>query len=414
MATKLSSSPNPRDENTENENDNDDDDDNAKKNDQLSAMRNALESSWDGDLMGILPSTPAAGAEASAEAVAAVVKDGVSVVMVNILLPSYDITQGPNSYDEVLMAEFGTALAENLKKVGVASKKSAVLLKNAESERNVKRTLEMKRRRNSENGQEGEEEKKEEESDVDDNESFRRQLQSSWEGKDETEEEDDVDDVDSYRRQLQSSWGGDDDDNTSEKKTPNPTPATTTSSYRIGSLLGEAYISPGPDMFDDVISAVDEYAVRDTDDAIIILSAHGPDSMIAVRRVVAAYGSDRSEKKRPIVLVNCKFETMPVELRTAVMGYSILPLLARQKINEGGFSSQQRQGRGEDDGVTKIVLLRRYPKDWELFVDVSGRGNGFELAGSLEADGIVGSSKTPPMEWVSGCVKRHMDFKYRQ
>jgi hypothetical protein len=52
--------------------------------------------------------------------------------------------------------------------------------------------------------------------------------------------------------------------------------------------------------------------------------------------------------------------------------------------------------------------MRRYPKDWEVYVDADG--NGFELADVAKESQIRGK-KGPPMEWIAGCVKRHMESK---
>jgi hypothetical protein len=57
----------------------------------------------------------------------------------------------------------------------------------------------------------------------------------------------------------------------------------------------------------------------------------------------------------------------------------------------------------------KVVCLRRYPKNWEIFVDV---GNGYELAETVP---INGSNKRGlSMEFIARGVARHLDFVSRR
>ena len=81
-------------------------------NDEFDAMRNMLESSWDATKMGRVPMDATEGAEEAATAVLAAIDQGVEIFLIDLLLPSYDITQGSNLYDEVLGVEYCIALAE--------------------------------------------------------------------------------------------------------------------------------------------------------------------------------------------------------------------------------------------------------------------------------------------------------------
>jgi hypothetical protein len=57
------------------------------------------------------------------------------------------------------------------------------------------------------------------------------------------------------------------------------------------------------------------------------------------------------------------------------------------------------------------VVLRRYPRDWDIFVDVDGN-SGFELVESVPVTSLMGGRrKGPSMEYIAGCVKRHMQLK---
>ena len=114
--------------------------------------------------------------------------------------------------------------------------------------------------------------------------------------------------------------------------------------------------------------------------------------MIAVRSLVAKY---QGQKKS--ILVNCKLEPMPRELRNAETAYSLLPLIAGPKVPEAKQSAEEKPS------PPKIVVLRRYPKDWEVYVDV---GRGFQLAAMTPSDQI--NKRRPPMEWVAGCVQRYL------
>jgi len=151
-------------------------------------------------------------------------------------------------------------------------------------------------------------------------------------------------------------------------------------------------------MFDDVIDAVDAHAVTDSfDDTLIVLSAHTPRDMIAVRRLVARYG----DTKR-ILLVNCKLDPLPRELTSAETVYSILPLVARPTVSQSNLFQNDRTK--SEKPAPKIVVMRRFPRDWEVFVDI---GKGFQFVNSFNAD-VLGK-KGPPMDWIAGCVKRFMD-----
>jgi hypothetical protein len=76
--------------------------------------------------------------------------------------------------------------------------------------------------------------------------------------------------------------------------------------------------------------------------------------------------------------------------------YSILPLIARRAS-------------GTKEAATaspKVVVLRRYPREWEVYVDI---GNGFDLAASVSpADNAMAMRRSPSMEWISSAVKRYL------
>ena len=94
------------------------------------------------------------------------------------------------------------------------------------------------------------------------------------------------------------------------------------------------------------------------------------------------------------ILVNCKLDPIPNELRRGETVYSVLPLLARQK---GGDSNS-------GDGAPKVVVMRRFPAPWEVFVDV---GDGFQLA---ETAPVVSqrTARGPNMSWITNSVQRYL------
>ena len=51
----------------------------------------------------------------------------------------------------------------------------------------------------------------------------------------------------------------------------------------------------------------------------------------------------------------------------------------------------------------KVVVLRRYPSDWEVFVDI---GNGFQLAEKIKAN--LSNKRGLPMNDILDSVKRFL------
>ena len=346
-------------------------------------------------------------------------------MLIDLLLPGYDITQGENLYDEILAVEFCTSLAKHLCDDSNVSPFSAILVRDGKGERLARRVLEA-------NEQKRADEVKTNATDEDDM-TARDEVKQNFDSIESSGVvfEDDldgigssnagfVDDVELIRQQLTSMWNetadlsvnqdseGSEMTATSKDREQRPTSTKNISQlqtpskskcYRIGSLLGDEPISRGPDMFDDVINAVDKHAVQSSDDTIIILSALCQEEMIAVRRIIARY-----EEKKTIILVNCKLNPMPRELLGAEIVYSLLPLVAKTvQSTESIFDKQVSNNKPNP----KVVVLRRYPRDWEVFVDLDG--SGFDLAASVSAEEV--ESKGPSMDWIARCVKRYTASK---
>jgi len=411
----------------------------SSKEDNLEDMRRLLEASWNVDTMGAVPTNPKDAADAAATSIqSAMLDSGESLFFVDLLLPSYDISQGTNMYDEVLAVEFCIALAESLEG------KSCLLVRDEKTRNSVNRVLEARERSSLDEDQEDEElvndDDEEDEEEVeffDDFADFGGPIGGPDAETPSTAQGDVAppttrEDVDSFREQLMDKWDEPITEGTDlfigettekpktadappqkpkeknskppAKKTTKPvTPSSDDRLYRLASLFGDAKISSGPDMIDQVVKAVGENGKPTEDEeTIIILSAVEKDEMIAVRSLVAKY---KGEKK--IVLVNCQLDPLPRELIRANTVYSILPLVARPVVSEQNVFGAEKP---QNEGVTppKVVVMRRYPKDWEVYVDADG--NGFELADVAKASQVRGK-KGPPMEWIAGCVKRHIESK---
>ena len=102
-------------------------------------------------------------------------------------------------------------------------------------------------------------------------------------------------------------------------------------------------------------------------------------------------------------LFNNKLHPLPNELMFAKTCYSVFPLIARS-------STSSLDENGERPSNPKIVLLWRFPRDWEIHIDIN-EGLGFELAGSVPAVDV--GMRGPLMDWIAGCVKQHMQLKFR-
>jgi len=219
-----------------------------------------------------------------------------------------------------------------------------------------------------------------------------------------------VDASDSFRQKLILNWDEGSMESTNQNGSDNESDApeiasssrsTSSSSqppnkkmYRLASLFGNTRINIGPDMATSIVQALRNNALaHDDEDNIIILNSIGKDEMIAVRALVTKYGNVKK-----IIFVNCKFQPLPRELLAAETCYSVLPLMAKKeaKANDGSIDP-------------KVVVLRRYPKDWEIFVDI---GYGYELA---ETVAVNGSNKRGlSMDLVAKGVARHLDFTSRR
>ena len=367
----------------------------ADENDSVDQMRRLLESSWNSDTMGVVPTNADAAASAAAEAIfAAREQQDKQLYMVDILLPQYDIRQGERLYDEVMAVEFCISLAKRLEG------KSAIVVRDQKTLDTVTRILDAREDTDSVAYDE-------EEEDDDDGEGADEAVADVEFYDDfadfgtigaESSSAPSGDDVDSFRDKVASSWDAPPAEKSEMPKLKVPSMAVP-KQHRLTSMLGDATISKGVDMKEDVINAVREHGQpTEEEDTLIILSAASPEELIGIRGLVGKF-----DKTKQIVLVNCQLQPLPRELMSAETVYSVLPLVARPTQSDRDIFDSTKQ----DDEQTppKVVVLRRYPSDWEVFVD---SGSGFELAAT--SPGRKGS-KGPPMTWVADRVKRHLQSR---
>jgi hypothetical protein len=379
-------------------------------NDNLDGLRSLLEASWNVQSMGVVPSSPEQAAEAAASAlISALNRNQVPLFFVDILLPQYDITRGTNLYDEVRAVEFCIALAERLEG------KSQIIVRDSKVLNVVNRIFNAREGYNSKSRDMApsnvepvssrEDARQDSEQNIvvyDDFADF--DLGSTV--LDNAEKLTDVEkppsfssdseaDLDLFRKKLASTWTNDsvNQDEVREEERIQETREieNTEKFFRLTSMLGEASISSGSDMMDDVAKAVTANALpRDDEDTIIILSAVSKEEMLAVRAIASNY-----KGKKKIILVNAKLSVVPRELVQAQTVYSILPLIAAQRSGGGSAPTGTPS--------PQVVVLRRYPRDWEVFVDI---GKGFDLADTMTPE--TAGKQGPPMEWVASVVKRYL------
>ena len=94
--------------------------------------------------------------------------------------------------------------------------------------------------------------------------------------------------------------------------------------------------------------------------------------------------SQQRRRKRSVILVNCKLEDpLPRELSHA---NSVMPLVARLSTSDTNLfqkNSDDNKASTERAPPLKVVVLRQYPRDWEVFVDDGSTGS-FELAATTK------------------------------
>ena len=423
------------------------------------SMRFLLEKSWNENTMGIVPKSPEMAAQAAAKSVYEAMCDEKRILLVDIHMSDYDISCGEQSYDETLAVEFCVKLAQELKDLRSEDADVPIVLKNERSRRVVERILNARLEtvaveeeedipsksmleedgndvdENDDSNQENE--VSPEQNDDEDIDAFRRQLMSNWESSegsvdqdDDLNKEDSSDDVLIFNDFDDFEGASDQFFQTQEADTPasinedvvskdsNEVDSESIHSrdnvsdgsgvinskndkskgYRLISLLGDTRVRENSaDILDTVNNAVDEAAIREIedDDVAIILSSSSKEEMLAVRRLVSMHGFDKT-----LIFVNAKLDPIPIELVRAkyVVSYSFMPLIA--------------QNQDDPDASIKIVVLRRYPARWEIYIDagVEYGDDGFQFVESIPEYECLGS-QGPPTQYILNQISKYMEFK---
>ena len=387
--------------------------------DGINEMRRLLEGSWNSDMMGKLPTTPLDAANEAGGSLLTAKERGLELVMINLLLPSYDITMGSSVYDEVEAVTFCVALSKFLEG------KTSIVVRDNKTVHTVNRILAAREKDEAAAAAEIEnlvksdvEDVEEEEEDVDDEEGEEDvEAIEGAEEKDEADDKEDTknsDDLEDFRRQLMMDW--DDGEDTMpvadgattipkeelviEDEETGPQAASSESSlaskpesYRLTSMFGDATFTPGPDMFDKVVKAVSANGQpKEDEDTMIILSANSEEETIAIRALVAKY-----QQSKTIVLVNCQMDPVPRELIKAETIYSLLPLIAKPVGDKANAPSTSQP---------KVIVLRRYPRDFEVFMDF---GAGFDLIETVTTDQV--GRRGPSMAWIVDRLQRQLNSR---
>ena len=326
---------------------------------RVKAMRILLEQSWNSKDMGTVPTSPEKAAEAAAESVASAMAKSHNVMMIDLSLPSYDITEGSRFYDRKAVYDFCTYLTTQLRERKLITK-SLILVRNEEERRLTERACE------------------------------KTVVEKPGGGIEYNDFEEDTEEVSDFREQLIRSWESSASVESNERKQLS---CTDDASHRLWSMVGDEAISSGSDMFDEVIAAVDKHArleVQYQEDAIIVVTPYDTVDTIAVRRILARYGQTRT-----IIFLNSRMQTLPLEMNDAVFVYGVMPLIARK-------SSKSY----DTDPGPKVVVMKRFPSEWQLFIDLNG--DGFVKAN--DRLGLPTDQKDyPPPEWIARNVQYHVE-----
>lgn len=410
----------------------------------LDDLRNMLESSWNVESMGQVPNSPDIAAKEAASSIVEARNDGLGKsCFVDLLLPQYDVQQGSNLYDEVEAVEFCTMLAHYMKS------QSVVYVRDQVSLNTVSRVIES-RERERESALTEQQQQQEDKFEYDEVEVEIDEDDPNWDLYNDDGEEasssestpaaeskpdifDDFSDfsdapgdnffsadsesdptpseADAFRDALSSGWDDAEDDAEPKKKRTkivkkrvkrkipqaSTTPTVPPRRYRLASLFGNNMIARDSGMQADVVNAVKRHGMpKDDEETMILLSANSPEEMLAIRALVTKFKNVKN-----IVLVNCRLDPLPLELQDCSTVYHLTPLIATATVDERDLFNKKKSEEEEARPPIKVVSIRRYPGDWEVYVDADS--NGFELAERAVSSRF--EKKGPPFEWIGGAIK---------
>jgi hypothetical protein len=393
-------------------------------NNSLDRFRKSLESLWDVKTMGAVPTDAQNAAETTAVALERAMmmaagqqnnNNNNNVFFVNILVPTYDIDfSAAKLYDEVLAVEFCIALAQRLAAPSMICVRDTAVLTP------VQRILDAREKGSI--------------ADPPSTETPQSSPRSTWQSEDPfydlavkkptiDEQKTTVvkrkesDDVKNFRSKLMADWTPLDeetleaedelqaDDSLPDAAQPS---IRAISSYRLTSLLGDTRSfssTQGPALMNEVVAAVARNALPQPQEVFIILLAPSTkEEMIGLRALLQKYNG----RNKRFIVVNSKLEPLPIELRNGETIYSVLPLIGKSKATAGGGGNSSSNNNDiMDREPPKAVLLRRYPRDWELYVDI---GKGFDLAASCGAATLTGANRItgPSMKWVQSKLEAYL------
>jgi Domain of unknown function (DUF1995) len=398
---------------------------------QWDEIRKSLESSWNVESMGPVPTSPQLAAREAANAIEKARQDGEgSVSFVNLWVPQYDIQQGPRYYDEVEAVDFCRLLAECWK-----PGRSVIYVRDQKTVQLVSKIIHLRaeQSRLEDAGKKG---------GYKDNvdmevEPDQEEKASETEPSSSVQVFDDFNDfaqgdplffslevptVPNSRNMDKSdlplsprrSESLKDDTSVTKSKIERKRNKEVNSFnqpqyYRLASLFGDKIISSGLNMSKSVVAAIKAHGLpRADEETMIVLSANSDEEMLAIRALITKYSGSKT-----IVLVNCRLNTLPLELQDCRAVYHLTPLVATSgnplsdPRNLFRPSSQPIEAKEGDDTAKepprpiKIVSLRRYPGDWQIYVDTDG--NGFELARRAPAKTF--NHKGPPVDYIVEAIK---------
>jgi Domain of unknown function (DUF1995) len=405
---------------------NSDDDEDDGDDDSLDRFRKSLESLWDVKTMGAVPTDAQNAAETTALALERAIQmagqqqnnnNTYNVFFVNLLVPTYDIDfSAAKLYDEVLAVEFCIALAQRLTAPSMICVRDTAVLTP------VQRILDAR-----ENGKIA-------------NPPSTEAPQSSprtsrWPSEDPFADlavtkptideqktlvvkRNESDEVKNFRVKLMADWTPLDEDTLEADDEMQKADDSllvdaaqpfvrAISSYRLTSLLGDMRSfssAKGPALMNEVVAAVARNALpQPQEEFIILLAPSTKEEMIGLRALLQKYIG----RNKRFIIVNSKLEPLPIELRSGETIYSVLPLMGKRKATTGGGGNSSTNNDIMDTEPPKAVLLRRYPRDWELYVDI---GKGFDLAASCGAATLTGANRItgPSMQWVQSKMEAYL------
>jgi hypothetical protein len=398
----------------------DDDNNNLNKDTRLDTLRSLLESSWNQPTMGIVPTTPTNAAIAATECISNAMTSSSSssnIMMIDLRLPSYDIAEGQRAYDIMAVYNFGVELAHRMAQIGLV-RKSLLLVRNGRECEEIQRVLSRRRRqRKSINNDEYENDDDDDEDNLlrkwtkeDEADEFRKKLMSSWESS-------------SYEDNALVSSTSSDSKSDSSEGSKVIIDDINSASHRLWSMVGnelnksdidKSSSSSVVDTFNDIIAAVDIHArLQTNEDAIIILSPYDTTDIVALRRILSRYG--QTPRSTPIIIVNSRFDTNPTELDNALLVYGMLPLVAKAVRKVSSRAEMEEDDTSTNTPGLRAVIMKRYPKDWTVYVDVNG--DGFVEAKNDEDRSGIGGGTTqsfPSPEWIAQRVQAHVEGLLRR